>query len=485
MKFPLPDKSRLPFQWLYTGFFLLLLSFTSGYSQQSWGLKQCVDYAIQHNIQLRQTILSSELSKINYMQSKAAFLPTLNGSASHNYNFGRSVDQVSYTYTTQQIQSNNFSLNSGITLFSGFQLMNQLKQSKLDFQASEYEIKKIANDVSLNVVATYLQVLFAEESVTSSKDRVDAAIKQRARTKLMVDAGNMAQGSLLDAEALVSSEQLAQVTSENLLQAALLTLTQLLELDSARGFKIERPPVDLPDQAILASTEEEIYQLALKTLPEIKSAEFKNLSAEKGLSLAKGGLYPRLTMYGGLSSGYSNVTQRLAGLPIYQGLQPNGQFTAGGEAIYEPFYTTTFEKTPFSAQVNDNLGKSIGFNLSIPLFNGFQTQAGIKKAKLNVLNTRFTYDLSKKLVFKSIQQAKLDALSALNKFQAATRNFEAQKLALDYADKKFNVGLLSSLDIINTRNNKAKAESDLLQAKYDLIFKIKILEFYSGKPLSL
>ncbi len=454
-------------------------------AQQAWGLKQCVDYAIQNNIQLRQTVLGYELSKINYLQSKAALLPTLNGSASHGYNFGRSVDPLSYTYTTQQIQSNSFSLNSGVTLFGGFQLINQLQQSRLEYLASEYEIKKITNDVSLNVVAAYLQVLYAEESVVSSGDRVNAATSQRDRTKLMVDAGNLAQSSLLDAEALLSSEELARVTAENLLKSATLTLTQLLEMDTILDFRIERPPADLPDQAILASSADEIYQLALQSLPEIKNAEYKTLGAEKSLAVARGGLFPRLTMYGSISSGYSSVTQRLAGIPAYSGLLPNGMFTSGGDTVYEPYYSSKLEKTPFNNQLNDNLGKSIGFNLSIPIFNGLQTQTGIRRARINLENTRYTYDLTKKQVYKSIQQAKLDAVSALNRYQAATRNFAAQKLSLEHAEKKFNVGLLSSLDIITTRNNKSKAESDLLQSKYDLIFKIKILEFYSGKPLAL
>lgn len=449
------QKAKLMLFFLFAQFILHPLS---GNAQQAWSLKQCVDYALLNNIQLKQTILSSELSKLNYLQSKANFLPSLNASGSHNYNFGRSIDFGSNSYVTQQIQSNNFSINSEFTLFSGFQILNSLKQSKLDYQASEYEIKKITNDVSLNVVATYLQVLYAEEAVISSKDRVDAANKQKDRTKLMVDAGNMAQGSLLDADALLSSEQLAQITAENLLQSALLTLTQLLELDSLSGFKIERPPVDLPDQSILALSDNEVYQLALKFLPEIKNAAYKVLSAEKGLSIANGSMYPRVTIYGSFGTGYSSITR--------DQLPP-------------------FEKTPFSTQLNDNLGKSIGLSLNIPIFNGLQSNTGIKKARLNVINTRFTEDLTKKQVLKSIQQARLDATSALTKYQAATKNFAAQQLALEYADKKYNVGLLSSLDIINTRNNKTKAESDLLQAKYDLIFKIKILEFYAGKPLIL
>ncbi len=466
---------------------ITLLSFLPGIarSQSAWGLRQCVEYAIKNNIQLKQTVLNSELSKSYYIQSQANLLPTLNGSASHNYNFGRSVDQVSYTYTTQQIQSNNFSLSTGLTLFSGFRLMNQLQQSRLDYIASQYDIKKITNDVSLNVVAAYLQVLYAEESVASAKDRVEAASKQRDRTKLMVDAGNIAQGGLLDADALLSSEQLAQITAENQLASATLTLTQLLELDSVADFKIERPPVTLPDQSILASSDLDIYALALKTLPEVRTAEYRLKSAEKGLAVARGGLYPSLTLFGSLNTGYSSVTQRLAGQPQFVGLFPNGLFTSGGDSVLEPFYSSAFEKTPFHTQLNDNLGKSIGFTLSIPLFNGLSTQMGIRRAKINVLNTRYTQDLTLKQVYKSIQQARLDAVSSLNRFTAATKNFEAQTLALEYAEKKFNVGLLSSVDIINTRNNKSKAESDLLQAKYDLIFKIKILEFYAGKPLDL
>jgi len=454
------------------------------YSQSAWGLRQCVDYAIKNNIQVKQTVLSNRLAKVNYLESKAGMLPSINGSASQYHNFGRSLDPVSYNYTNQEIRTNNFSLNSQVTLFSGFQIVNTLQQSKLEFMASEYEIKKITDDVSLNVVAAYLQVLFAEESVSSAKDRVEAASKQRDRTKLMVDAGNLAQGGLLDADALLSSEQLAEITAENLLSSSTLTLTQLLELDSANNFKIERPPVDIPDQSILASSADEIYQLSLKVLPEIMTAHYKVQSAEKGLAIARGSQYPRVIMYGTLGTGYSSITQRFVGTS-FNGYQPNGMITGGGDSIYSANYTNFFEFTPFRDQLDDNLNKSIGVTLSIPIFNGLYARSNISRAKINLMNSRLSQDLTRKQVYKSIQQARLDAISSLNRFSSATKNLEAQTLALEYAEKKFNVGLLSSVDIINTRNNKSKAESDLLQAKYDLIFKIKILEFYAGKPLDL
>jgi outer membrane protein len=470
---------------LFFGVLVCTLFFSDALVAQTWGLRQCVDYALKNNIQLKQTILSSELANINYTQSKAEFLPSINGSASNSYNFGRSIDYSTNRAVNQQIRSFNFSLNAGVTLFSGFQLLNTLRQSKLEWMASEYEIKKIMNDVSLNVVAAYLQVLYAEESVNSAKDRVTAATQQRNRTKLMVDAGNLAQGGLLDADALLSSEQVAQITAENLLQSATLTLTQLLELDSVGNFKIERPPVDLPDQSILVSTESEIFDMALKTLPEIKSAEYKTQSAEKGLQIAHGGSFPKLTMFGTLGTGYSSLTQHISQFPGIVGVQPIG-YTQSGDTVFAPQYgDTQFEDTPFSTQFDDNLGKSVGFSLNVPIFNGLQTHSNIQRAKISVLNARYSQDLVKKQVYKSIQQARLDAVSSLNRYQAAIKNLDAQTLALDYAEKKFNVGLLSSVDIINTRNNKANAESELLQSKYDLIFKIKILEFYAGKPLTL
>ncbi len=453
------------------------------FAQKVWTLKECVDYALLHNISIKQSEISTELSHVNYVQNTTNMLPSVNGSISHNYNYGRSIDPFSYTFTTEQIQSDNFSLNTNITLFNGFQMQNTLRESKLNYLAGRYDLEKIRNDISLNVVSAYLQILYSNDLLTAATNRVDEFTKQRDRTKLLTDAGSLTKSSFLDAEAQLANEEYNRVSAENQLNSAYLSLAQLLELDSVTSEKIAVPETNVSDISILNQTPQAIF-VSAQSLPEIKSADTKVMAAEKGLAVARGGRSPRLTMFGSFSSGYSSATQRITGAPVFTGLTPNG-ITDTGDTVRVPSYSYHYENTPFNDQLNQNYGKSFGFSLNIPLFNGWSATTNIKRAKLNLENSRYSAELIRNQLFKSIQQAHADALSAQKKFAAAQKSQDAFKESYTYAEKKFNAGILSSVELLTVRNSLSKAETDLLQAKYDFIFRIKILDFYSGKPLTL
>ena len=445
---------------------LLSLGAKCSFAQKVWTLKECVDYALLHNISIKQSEISTELSHVNYVQNATNMLPSVNGSISHTYNYGRSVDPFSYTFTTEQIQSDNFSLNTNITLFNGFQMQNTLRESKLSYLAGRYDLEKIRNDISLNVVSAYLQILYSNDLLTAATNRVDEFTKQRDRTKLLTDAGSLTKSSFLDAEAQLATEEYNRVSAENQLNSAYLSLAQLLELDSVTSVKIAIPETNVSDISILNQTPQSIFASA-QSLPEIKSADTKVMAAEKNLAVARGGRSPRLTMFGSLSSGYSSATQRIT------------------DTVFTPPYGYIYEKTPFNDQLNQNYGKSFGFSLNIPLFNGWSANTNIKRAKLNLENSRYSAELIRNQLFKSIQQAHADALAAQKKFAAAQKSQDAFKESYTYAEKKFNAGILSSVEFLTVRNSLSKAETDLLQAKYDFIFRIKILDFYSGKPLTL
>lgn len=444
-------------------FTILICSACCGLSleaQKAWTLKECVDHALKNNLQVKQNLVASEVSKDLYTKSIADLFPTLNGSASHNYNFGRSVDPYTYQFTTEEIRSNNFSLNSNVTLFSGLQLQNSLRQSKLDYMASKYDVQKIQEDISMNVVAAFLQVLYNKELLRLAQESAALTQKQFDRTKIMFDAGSVSQGTLLDAEALLATQDLNVVTAQSQLDNSVLSLTQLLDLPSPAGFEVAVPPTEIPDQGTMSMTPEEINSIAMKNMPLIKGSEFKLLSAQKGLTIAKGGILPRLSMYGSLSSGYSSASQRLD--------------------------TTTFQfnEIPFNDQLDENYSKSVGFSLSIPIFNNWQTQTAVKRARLNVLGAEYSLQNSRNQVYKSVQQAHTDALAASKKYIAYQKTAASLAEAFRYADKRFNLGAISSIEYTTAKNNTDKANSDLLQAKYDLIFRIKILDFYAGKPLT-
>ncbi|MEO8150477.1 MAG: TolC family protein [Bacteroidia bacterium] len=457
--------------------------FTHTEAQKKWSLKECVDYALENNLQIKQTGINTDITRVNYNQSFAAFFPSINGSANQSFNYGRSVDPTTNVYSNQNINGLQGSISADVTIFNGLLLQNTLKQYKLDYAAGKYDIDKAKNDIAMSAVADYLSVLYAQENLKLANDRVDITTKQRNNIKLQVDAGNLAQGNLLDIESQVALEELGVVNAENTLRQAFLSLTQVMNLDSAEGFAIDPPIVTLPDQSVLALTPEAIYATSQGIMPEIKSSELKFQSSEKSISIARASYYPRLSAFGQLSSNYSNQSKQLDGPPVITGYSFSGQVTASGEEVLSPDYKINYKYTSFSDQVNNNFNKAFGFGLTIPIFNSLNAKSNVDRAKLTMKYAGFTLDLQKQLLYKSIQQAHIDALNSSKKYQAATKSVDALKTSFSYTEKKFNVGMINTVDYTTTKNNLAKAESDLLQAKYELIFRIKVLDFYMGKPL--
>ena len=435
--------------------FFFALSTLFAQAQKQWSLQECIEYARANNISIRQAEISTELSKVNRDQSLATMLPSVNASSSYQRSFGRSVDPFTNTITENETMTSNFSVSSNVTLFGGLRLQNSLAQSKYEYLQSRENLAKISNDISLNVAAAYLQVLFAAEALKSSKDRVETAVETRNRTAKMVETGSMAQGNLLDAEAALASEELAQVTADNALKSANLSLMQLLELDGGQEFSIIMQSVEIPEQSTLLMKPEEIYNTALRILPEIRGAEFGITIAEKGVAVARSGRYPSLNLFSSMGTFYNE----------------------GG-------FTQLLGEIPFDEQIRNNQSKNIGLSLSIPMFNGWSVQSNVRRSKLGLENALLQQDLTRKQVYRSVVQAHADALAALNRFQAAQKAESSSNESFNYAQKKYDVGMISFLDYINIRNNKSRAESELLQSKYDLIFRLKVIDFYLGKTLS-
>ena len=448
--------------FLYVVLWLFISGFHCEAQQQAWTLPQCIDYALSHNITVKQSQLNTETSKENYQQSKANFFPTLNGNAGHNYYYGRNIDPTTNLYTNNEVRSNNFSLSTGVPLFEGFQLQNSLKQSSLNYMSSKYDLEKIKNDISLSVVTYYLQVLYNRELLKSTQEQVNASGLQRDRTKRMYELGSVSKGNLLDLEAQYASDEVRLVNAQSQLDQALLSLTQLLELDSVKDFTIVEPVVDVPTLAVQQADLNNIYSAALTNQPDIKSYEYKLMSAEKGLSIARGSRYPRLSFGGSVSTNYSSAAQTFTN-------------TSTGIVV---------EKKPFRNQIDDNLSKSIGFSLSVPIFNGWSAKTNIAHARINLQQSQLTLQSTKKALYKSVQQAVADANAALKKYDANDKSVQSLREAFNYNDQKYNLGLISTYDYMLSKNNLAKAQADLLQAKYDYIFRMKVLDFYQGKPLA-
>jgi len=463
---------------------LLLFWPSIGYAQESstWTLKQCIDYAIENNIQIKQTRLGVQMAAANLVQSKANLLPKVNANATHGYNFGRSVDPFTNDFVTQKIQSNSFSLSGNVTLFSGMTNYNTVKQKEEDWQAAKYDSDKATNDITLAVAGSYLEILFNRELEEVARTQVILTKGQLERMEKLVKAGSIPRGDLLEIEAQYSIDELQYIESKNRWALSVLTLQQLLDLDPSKDFNIEVPVINIPEGSNLESTPGLIYDVAIDIMPEVKAAAHRLGSSEKGLAVAKGSLSPTLTIGGSYSTGFSSGRSRILSTD-FADLYTLG-VTSAGEVVLFPHYTYVYETTPFSDQIKDNINQSIGFNLSIPIFNGWQGRTSIKLATISLKNAEYEVQLEKQRIKEIIERSYLDAAAAIKMFRASQRTVASLQESFNYSQKKFDVGLITAVEFNDSKNKLAKASSELLRAKYDYIYKMKILEFYQGNSVA-
>ena len=450
-------------------------------SQTGWDLQQCIAYAEKHNISLKQAALNSEINKNNTTQSKASVLPSLNAGAQHNYNFGQTIDRFTNTFANTQVLSQNFYIASSVVLWSGLSQYNNIKANEYNYLSSVENYKQIQNDLSLNVANAYISVIFAEELLKISENQTKITKEQLERTQKLVNAGSIAKSIEFDIKAQLANEQVNQINAENNLAISMLSLRQLMNLDSVTNFSIVRPVLDVTEGPLLADNIQFIYESGLKNQPSIKRGEYSILSAERNLAASKGRLSPTLTFNASMGTGTSGLAKDILGVN-YTGYQVSG-ITNKGDSVYTPITELVTRKTPFSDQFNNNVNKTLGFTLNIPLFNGWQSVTAIKNAKLNALNAQYTLDLAKQNLYKTISQAYVSAKAALNKYTASKSSVEASNESFKYAQQKFDAGGRSAGDFSTSKNRLFAAESNLLQAKYDYVFKLKVLDYYQGKPL--
>ena len=448
---------------------------------QAWNLQQCIDYALKNNPTIKQNALNANINMVSYNQSKASILPTLNAGGNHTYNSGQTIDRYTNKFASATVLSENFYAQAQVTLWSGLQQYNNVKKNQYAYLSSKENYEQQKNDLALNVASSFLQVVFNTELLKVADNQVKISQQQLDRTQKLADAGAAAMSSVYDIKAQLATDQYGYVTAQNNYNISLLSLKQLLYLDSMNSFSIEKPAFELSAADLAAYQPTDIYNIALKTQHKIKSSEYNLMSSQKNLLYAKGRISPSLSMAGTIGSGYSGLDQRVvSSTPSYQAIGA----TASGETVYIPSLNTVTEKTPWGTQLNNNLNKSIAFTLNIPLFNGLSTYANVQTAKLQMQSNQYGYDIAKQQLYKTIVQAYVDAQGALNKYVSAKVAYETSVQSFNYAEQKFNAGVLNSFDFNNSKNRTLKTETDMLNAKYDFIFKLKVLDYYQGKPLT-
>jgi len=451
-------------------------------AQNNWDLKSCIDYAVIHNIQLKQGSLNNQINKNNYDQSKANLLPTLALGAAHNYNFGKTIDRFTNTFANAQVLSQNFFISSNLVLFSGLSNYNNIKANEYSYLSSAENLKQSQNDLTLNVVNFYVNVIFTDELAIIAKNQFKITEEQLERTKKLVDAGTLAKSTQYDIEAQLANEEVNVTTANNNYQLAILSLKQIMNLDSLGSFNIIKPAIEIENQPLLNESVNGVYEVALKNQPSIKSSEFGLLSSEKSLAVARGRRSPIISMNGFLGTGTSGLDRRIDAINI-TGLEQQPFYTQSGEAIYGAKTEIITSNKPFADQFRDNVNKSLGFSINFQVFNGLQTHTGVKNAKLSLLNAKLNQDLAKQNLYKTIAQAYANAKAALGKYIASKKSEEASEASFKFADQKFNAGAITAFDYNTAKNRLLNAQSNLVQSKFEYILRLKVLDFYQGKDL--
>ena len=367
-------------------------------AQSGWDLQLCISYAANHNIGLKQSALNSQISKNNSNQSKAGILPSINLGAQHTYNFGQTIDRFTNTFATSQVLSQNFYIATNFVLWSGLAQYNNIKANEYNYLSTVENLKQQQNDLSLSVANAYITSIFAEELLKISKNQFDITKEQLERTQKLVDAGSLAKSIEYDIKAQLANEQVNVTTAENNVQLSMLNLKQLMNFDSVSNFILVKPDLDVQSEQLLNSNVMFIYETALKNQPSIKSGNFSIMSADKTYAASKGKISPTISLSASMGTGTSGLAKDIIGFN-YTGYKLSG-LTNKGDSVYSPLTELLTKPKPFADQFKDNVNKSIGFTITIPIFNGLNTYTSMRNAKLNVINARYTQELNKQNLYK-------------------------------------------------------------------------------------
>ena len=441
---------------IFTLAYLMLVAlFATLHAQELWTLDKCINYALDNNIQIKQSLLNTQYQLNNFKGKKNAKLPNLNGQISQNQNYGRSL---TYDNTYQNVNSaqSDFGLSTQVTVFQGMQMNNAIKKTEFDLKASLEDLSKAKDDLSLNIASTFLEILFAKELVKVSEDQLEITNQQLKQSQEKVNAGKIASGAMLEIEAQAAREELSLVDARSQLQLSKLKLAQMLELVYSEKFDVQIPALPEVNAQASVISAQDVYLTALKQRPEIRGAEYRLHSTEYQMKMAQGVLYPTISFYANYYNLYNNK---------YKDIKSNS--------------------ISFVDQLSNNQRKGLGLQMNIPIFNRFQSQMQIDNAKIQMLNTQLDLEGTKKVLRQQIETAQTTATTSFNRFKSTEKAVTSMKEAFRYSEEKFNVGMVNAVEYNTAKTNLVKAASDLLRAKYEFIFRSKILDFYRGVPITL
>ena len=414
-----------------------------------WSLEDCISYAIENNITVKDAALNKSIAEVDYNKAKSSRLPNLFGSASQNFSSGNTIDPITSSYVTDQINSTNVGINSSMTLFQGNQLNNQIKQNKLLLEQSLFLEEVEKNNIELNILEVYLQTLYSKESIAIAENNLEASEKEVLRAKARLDAGTIALSDYTEAQSQAATNKYNVIASKNDYQQYIIQLKQLLELSPLEELEIETIDENM-DLINLEIDKNQLYNNAIGFLPEIQASKLNIAANEKELDIAKGGFLPTLSLTGSIGSGYTSINDNT-----------------------------------FSDQFDVNFNQKIGVSLSIPIFNRNQTKAAVQTATINIEKAQIQKQSTEKEVYKKVETAYQNAVSAQEQVVAAEASKVAAEQSYKLAQKKYELGGLSTTDLVISQNTFTNAQQNYLQSKYLNILYHQLLQFYQGNDIKL
>jgi len=430
--------------------FAATLSQSTMAQQKLWTLRECCDYAVEHNITIKQQENQCRQQEIQLSNAKNQRLPDLSGSASQNFSFGRGLTSEN-TYTNTNTSSTSFSLGTSVPLFTGFQIPNNIKLNQLNLEAATQDLEKAKNDIRTQVAQAYVQILYNMELADVAHRQISIDSAQVARLQALLDIGRASEAELAQQKATMAQGVLTATQADNNLQLAILAMTQLLELPTPEGFAVVRPEIGEVSRDNIA-TPDEIYVEALATKPEVQAQQLRLRATENSIKIAQAGYYPTLSFSAGLGSNY--------------------------------YKTSGFKADGFATQMKNNFSQYLGLNLNIPIFNRFQTRNSIRSAKIDRENQTLQLDNTKKSLYKEIQQVYYNAVAANQKLSSSQLATQSSETAFQLTQAKYEQGKATITEFNEAKNNYLKSQSDLTQARYEYLYQKALIQYYRGQELS-
>lgn len=467
-------------------------------AQEQWDLRRCVEYALANNIALRQSDIQRKTSELLYQQNRKARIPTADFNTNTGYQFGRSIDPTTNLFTNQQLLFQGFQFNTNVTIFNWNRITNNMLASRFEAEAASADVEKNKNDLALNVATAYLTALLSKVQVDIVDVQVKQSISQLEDTRKRVAAGALPELNAVDLEAQLSRDSSSYIAAVAAYESNLLSLKSLLGLDAGAPFSIAVPPVDMiPVEPIAELQPELVYKSALENQPVIRANELRKKSLEYNVKSARAGLYPSFFAFGGLASNFASTNRKITGAQ-FLGYNPpdpsNGVVTVNGDVI--PLQTPnvlitqgnkSFNElwTGWGTQMNNNFRQNIGIGISIPILGGWQSRTNYERAKLSLANAQLTIDQANLDLKSAIYTAYTNAVASLQKFNAAKNSVQAAERSYQFTLRRYELGLLSTLELITSQANLTRSKIDMANAQFDYVFRMKVLEFYKGGGIKL